>query len=133
MNIGFVQLNMQDFFKKVVFPVFDDLKKEIEQYGRSVVIDVDNAGFISASMTVYAPLDNDTDTKAEEFYFEIRGKAYQKAGFAFPAHADEDQPRIPRVEIVFQNNITHEYDIKELSGDDIIECFIDEYSKWAKY
>lgn len=128
-----MQLNMQDFFKKVVFPVFDDLKKEIEQYGRSVVIDVDNAGFISASMTVYTPSDKDPDAKAEEFNFEIRGKAYQKAGFAFPAHADENQPLVPRVEMVFQNNITHEYDIKELSGDDIIECFIDEYSKWANY
>ncbi|MBP1910412.1 hypothetical protein [Methanolobus bombayensis] len=124
---------MRDFFKHVVFPVYDDLKKEIEKYGRKAVIDVDDTGLISASLTVYAPADNTSDEMIEEFYFEIRGRAYQKGEFAFPVHADEDQPRIPKVEILLRSGTISEYDIKDLSGADIVECFVNEYSKWIKY
>ncbi|RNI13780.1 hypothetical protein EFE42_06595 [Methanohalophilus sp. RSK] len=133
MNVRFAELNMRDFFKHVVFPAYDGLKKEIEKYGRTVKVNVDGTGMNSASLTVYAPPDKKPDEQVEEFYFEIRGRAYQKAGFAFPQHADEEQPRIRKVEILLRHGPIHEYDIENLTREDIIECFVAEYSKWINY
>lgn len=133
MHVRFAELNMRDFFKHVVFPAYDDLKKEIEKYGRTVEVNVDDSGMNSASMTIYAPSDKNPDEQVEEFYFEMRGRAYQKAGFAFPQHADEEQPRIRKVEILLRNGTVDEYDIENLTREDIIECFVAEYSKWINY
>jgi len=129
----FAELNMRDFFKHVVFPAYDNLKEEIEKYGRTVMIDVDETGLLSATLTVYAPSDKDPDEMVEEFYFEIRGRAYQKGKFAFPAHADEEQPPVTKVEMLLRSGSIHEYDIKDLSQDDIVETFVNEYSKWINY
>ncbi len=133
MNIRFAEQNMREFFRKVVIPTYHDLKKEVEKYGRSVVVDVDDTGLYSASLTVYVPSGTDPEEQLEEFYFEIRGRAYQKAGFAFPEHANEDEPRIQKVEMVIRNGTISEHDIKDLTPDDIIESFVDEYSKWMNY
>ncbi|RSD35466.1 MAG: hypothetical protein CI953_75 [Methanohalophilus sp.] len=91
MHVRFAELNMRDFFKHVVFPAYDDLKKEIEKYGRTVEVNVDDTGMNSAS------------------------------------------PRIRKVEILLRNGTVHEYDIENLTRQDIIECFVDEYSKWINY
>ncbi|TGC09373.1 hypothetical protein [Methanolobus halotolerans] len=133
MHVKFAELNMRDFFRHVVFPAYDDLKEEIEKHGRTVVIDVDDTGLNSASLIVYAPSDTKPDGQVEEFYFEIQGRAYQKAGFAFPEHADESQPRKPKVEILLRSGSISEYDINDLSRDDIVEIFVNEYAKWINY
>ena len=133
MNIKFVEMNMKEFFKSVVIPTYNDLKKEIEEHGRTVVVDIDDTGLYSASLTVFSPSETKPEEQTEEFYFEIRGRAYKKGGFAFPEHADENQPRTSRIEVLLRNGSIEEYDINEVSKEDILECFINEYAKWMNY
>lgn len=132
-SVKLAEVNIGYFLKDIVVPAYNDLKMEIEKYGRIVVIDIDDSGLGSASLTVYLPSEIKTEEQVEEFYFLIEGRAYQKAGFAFPEHADESLPRTPQVEISIRNGSIGEHDIENLSKDDIIKIFVDEYSKWINY
>jgi len=133
MNIRFAELSIGEFFKHVVIPAYDNLKTELEKYGRTVVVDVNETGLYSASIIVYVPSKTAPGEKVEEFYFEIRGRAYQKAGFAFPEHANEDEPRVKKVEMVLRNGTLREHDINKIGPDEIIDSFVEEYSKWINY
>ncbi|MDG6244602.1 MAG: hypothetical protein QCH31_09495 [Methanolobus sp.] len=132
-NVKFAQYKLRKVFKDIVIPALDELKEEIEKYGRKVVIKVDDTGLNSATIIVYTCSEEDRHKEIEEFYFQIKGRAYHKAGFAFPAHAEEGEPRITKIEMLLRNGTLTEYDVEEINKDHIIEAFVEEYSKWINY
>lgn len=117
------------FIENAVVPAFRELKKEIENEGREVVIDIpnelENKSSITVSITVY-------NSNEEEFYYSIRGRPYQKMSFAFPYHTEEE-PKYCKAEIVLRSGVQQSIDIKNYSKEDIINDFLDEYSKWASF
>ncbi|AEH61046.1 hypothetical protein Mzhil_1191 [Methanosalsum zhilinae DSM 4017] len=133
LNVKFAQFKLRKVFRDIIIPALDELKGEIEKYGRRVVIEVDDTGLNSATIIVYACSEEDRHKEIEEFYFQIKGRAYQKAGFAFPEHAEEGKPRITKVEILLRSGTLAEYDVEEVDKDNIIEVFVEEYSKWINY
>jgi hypothetical protein len=131
--LKFARMNIRDFIKNVVLPTYHELKTELEEHGKDVVISVDEPNLNYASITVYTPSQTNPEEEIEEFCFRIRGKTYQKMQFAFPQHAEEDQPRVQKAEIVLRTGTLKEYDFEELTKEEIIDRFLEEYEKWLKY
>ncbi|MCD4820488.1 MAG: hypothetical protein K8R11_00060 [Methanococcoides sp.] len=131
--LKFARMNIRDFIINVVLPSYHELKTELEEHGKDVVIDVDEPNLNYASIIVYTPSQTNPDEEIEEFCFRIRGKTYQKMQFAFPQHAEEDQPRVQKAEILLRTGTLKEYDLEELTTKEIIDRFLGEYEKWIKY
>ncbi|WP_292486250.1 hypothetical protein [Methanohalobium sp.] len=115
------------FIENAVIPAFTQLKKELENKGRKVVIeepeDLEDRSSITASISVYKD-------DEEEFYYAIQGKPYQKMNFAFP-YQPEDKPSYCKAVILLRSGVQGKIDIKKYSKEDIIQNFLDEYSKWV--
>lgn len=131
--LKFARMNIRDFIKNVVLPTYHELKNELEEHGKDVVINVDEPNLNYASIIVYTPSQTNPEEEVEEFCFRIRGKTYQKMQFAFPQHAEEDQPRVRKAEIVLRTGTLKEYDFEQLTKEEIIDRFLEEYEKWIKY
>lgn len=117
------------FIENAVVPAFRVIKKELENEGREVVIDapdeLENKSSITVSITIY-------NNNEEEFFYSIRGRPYQKMSFAFPYHIEEE-PKHCKAEIVLRSGVLQSIDIENYSKEDIINNFLNEYSKWAKF
>ena len=119
------EVYITSFIENSVLPAFRELSAELEKHKRCPVIDVDEQK-TEASLTVYFQ-------EAEEFYYAVRGRAYQKGDFAFPQHAETQEESSLEAEVVLRSGSHHMGDINSFSMDDIIKDFLDEYSKWAKF
>ncbi len=111
---------LADFFENTVMSAFNELKDELAHHGRDVQIE---KGMNHASMTVYY-------NGEEEFSYAIRGHAYHKMSFAFPAMGHGQGPRIAYVSVQNPGEEAEERRVKSFSKDRIIEDFLDDYARW---
>ncbi|AKB25684.1 High-affinity choline transport protein [Methanosarcina sp. MTP4] len=119
------EVHVTSFIENSVLPAFRELSAELEKHKRCSVIDVDEQK-TEASLKVYFQ-------DAEEFYYAVRGRTYQKGDFAFPQHAETQNESSLEAEVILRSGSHHMGDINSFSMDDIIKDFLDEYSKWAKF
>lgn len=121
-QIDVAREELEQFIVSTVVPAFQDLEKELANYGRTVEIDPRK---YQASIQVFK------DGK-EEFSYGIRGHVYHTMSFAFPEFGGKDEPRITRAEVVPKRGGKREYDLDEFTRDGIIHDFLEEYSNWAE-
>ncbi|MCS3924178.1 hypothetical protein [Methanosalsum natronophilum] len=133
LNVKFAHLKLRKTFKNIVIPAIDELKKEIELYNRRVIVNVDDTGLNSVTLFVYSCSEENTNKYIEEFCLSIIGRTYQKAFFAFPEHGNSEEPRIVKIEILSRSGTLAEFNVDEVTQEQIIETFIEEYSKWINY
>lgn len=111
---------VSEFIDSTVLPAFEELKQELEQHGREVVID---RGPHEAGLTVF-------NQGKEEFSFAVRGRVYHRLSFAFPEVGSDKEPRVTRAEVVLSGGRMHGHQVQRYSKEAIIQEFLDEYAKW---
>lgn len=121
-KIDAARAELEQFILDTVIPAYEDLRKELEAYGRKIEIDQRK---YQASIHVFKE-------GKEEFSYGIRGHVYHTMSFAFPEFGGKDQPRITRAEVVPKRGGKREYGLTEFTHDGIIHDFLEEYSNWAE-
>jgi hypothetical protein len=114
------------FIHGTVVPAFEELKEELEDLGREVVVSVEKFSH-QASLTVYKGED-------EEFYYAVRGRAYRRKPPAFPVVRDEsDQPLDLWVETDLRSGAQTKARVEAFFKQDVIDDFLEQYRKWMDY
>jgi len=116
---------VRGFINEVAVPAFEELGEALQNYGREVEVEY---GDRMASITV-------RDDGDEEFYYEVRVKAYRKRDFAFPAIPLFDaEGQTYRAEAVLRSGPLHR-DVTNYTKEELIESFLREYRRqyqWDK-
>ncbi len=129
-HIKLSRMQMKNYFNGVVIPAFAELKEELEKYGRIISVTVDE-NLPDAILIVF--IQKTEGRQEEEFFFEVRGRSYQKEQLAFPVHTEEERPRRNKVEILLRSGSLKEYELEDLPKEQIIDDFLAEYSKWVNF
>jgi len=111
---------IREYFDEVVAPALEALKQELAKHGREAEI---TRTPTQATLSVY--YDGD-----EEFSYAVQAHAYHRMSFAFPEFPRGDEPRVYQVEITPHERPAERHRMAELTRDDIIQDFLDEYGKW---
>lgn len=113
---------IKQFIQDTVLPAFEEIKTELEQYGRAVEL---TPGKYKARLVVYR---ND----AEEFSYVIRGDASHHMSFAWPViRPGEDGNEVTRAEIQRPGGLKRAFRLAEFTRDGIIEDFLEGYKNWV--
>ncbi|TVP57832.1 MAG: hypothetical protein EA351_04885 [Gemmatimonadales bacterium] len=110
---------VRGFISQVVVPAFEELATELQEYGRDVEVEhSDRMGSIRVLK----------DGK-EEFYYEVKVKAYRTTGFAFPvAPLRDPEGQTYRAEIHLRDRPLHQ-DVTNSTKEDLIRYFLHDYSR----
>lgn len=112
-------LRVRGFISDVVVPAFEELARELQEHGRDVEVE---HGDRSASIRILRD-------GAEEFYYEVKVKAYRTRGFAFPvAPLRDPEGKTYRAEIHLRDRELH-HDVTNATRDDLIRYFLQDYSR----
>ncbi len=110
---------VRGFISEVAVPAFEELAGELQEYDRDVEVE---HGDRSASIRVLK------DGK-EEFYYEIKVRAYRAKGFAFPiAPLRDPQGQTYRAEIHLRDRPLHQ-DVTNSTREDLIRYFLHDYGR----
>jgi len=114
---------IMQFIQDTVLPAFNDIKQELEQYGREVEV---TPGKYKARLVVYL-------NEAEEFSYVIRGDASHHMSFAWPVirPGDEDN-EVARAEIQRPGGLKRAFKLAEFTREGIIEDFLEGYKNWVQ-
>ncbi|MEA5445112.1 hypothetical protein VCB98_04665 [Gammaproteobacteria bacterium AB-CW1] len=114
---------IRQFIQDPVLPAFEDIKEELEKYGRVVEI---TPGKYKARLVVYL---ND----AEEFSYVIRGDAAHHMSFAWPViRPGEEDNEVARAEIQRPGGLKRAFRLEEFTREGIIEDFLAGYKNWVQ-
>lgn len=114
---------IKQFIQDTVLPAFNDIKTELEQYGREVEV---SPGKYKARLVVYR---ND----AEEFSYVIRGDASHHMSFAWPViRPGDDENEVTRAEIQRPGGLKRAFQLTEFTHEGIIEDFLEGYRNWVQ-
>jgi hypothetical protein len=110
---------VEKFYSTIVNPAFEELKSELRKYGREVEVYTERKDF--ASIIVQFEGDEELDYSIEVMLYP---------GLAFPRpvvhYTEWASSRRLRVEGLFRKGIQG-YDISDITKDEIIENFLNEY------
>ena len=113
------KLRVEKFYSTIVNPAFEELKSELKKYGREVDVYTERTDFAS----IILQFEGD-----EELDYSIEVMLYP--GLAFPRpvihYTEWASSRRLRVEGIFRIGIQN-YDISDITKDEIIEHFLNEY------
>ena len=110
---------VRGFISEVVVPAFEELASELQEYDRDIEVEHSDR---MASIRVLR------DGK-EEFYYEVRVKAYRSSGFAFPvAPLRDPEGKTYRAEIHLRDRPLHQ-DVTNSTKEDLIRYFLHDYSR----
>jgi hypothetical protein len=113
------KLRVEKFYATIVNPAFEELKSEFKKYGREVDIYTERRDF--ASIIVYFEGEEELDYLIEVMLYP---------GLAFPRpvvhYTEWASSRRLRVEGLLRTGI-QDYDISDITKDEIIEHFLNEY------
>ena len=112
------------FIRGAAVPAFEALREELRAHGREVLIDVEGD---QATITVF-------HRETEEFSYALRVRSYQKMATAFPEMPEE----VADTDGYFAEVLVHGepqdmWALEEFDADAILNDFLDEYEKWAKW
>ncbi len=111
---------VKSFIQEVAVPAFEEVAEVLQDYGREIEVEF---GERMASITVR------DEEGEEEFYYEVRVRAYRKRDFAFPAIPLFDaEGQTYRAEAVLRSGPLHR-DVTNYSKDELIESFLREYRR----
>jgi len=114
---------VKHFIAQVVVPAFEEVAEELQDYGRDVEVE---HGEKHASIRVL-------HEEEEEFFYEVRARAYRKRDFAFPAIPLHDAEGVTyRAEAHLKDRPLNE-DVTDFTKDQIIESFLREYSRHLRW
>ena len=115
--------NMSDFMQGVVTPAFEELTRELAKYGRDVTIRHTEA---SASLTVQMGGN-------EEIRYRILGRPFPTGirPYAQIRCRERNGLRLITVESMIRSG-TQDYTIEDISKDEIIQNFLDNYIRRVK-
>jgi len=110
---------IRGFISDIVVPAFEEIAEELQEYGRDVEVEY---GDRTASIRVVK------DGK-EEFYYEVRIKAYQKLRFAFPiAPLRDAEGKTYRAEIHLRDRALL-HDVTNATKEEMIQYFLRYYAR----
>ncbi len=119
-DMAHIRETVEGYLDGTVVPAFEELRRELQQYGRTA--EIDRQPF-TAVLIVY-------HQGREEYSYAVRGRAYHKFNFAFPELGSEDAPRILRAEVLQSSGRNPEEKLEHFTRERIIRDFLDEYGKW---
>ncbi|MCP3965370.1 MAG: BCCT family transporter [Lentisphaerae bacterium] len=120
-NLKKANQRLKAFINDVVKPAFIDIEKELVKYSRTVKISISEH---QASVIVMK-------SDIEELYYGIRGKAYHKLGYTFPAFDPTDSEVKCYAQVMLRSGGKKIHELKKFTKDNIIHDFLNEYEKWA--
>ncbi len=110
---------VRGFISDVVVPAFEELAGELQEHERDVEVEHSDR---MASIRVMK------DGK-EEFYYEVKVKAYRNKGFAFPvAPLRDPEGKTYRAEIHLRDRPLHQ-DVTNSTKEDLIRYFLHDYRR----
>jgi len=113
------KLRVEEFYSTIVNPAFEELKSELKKHGREVNVYTERRDFASIIVQFEGE---------EELDYSIEVMLYP--GLAFPRpvihYTEWASSRRLRVEGLLRTGI-QDYDISDITKDEIIEHFINEY------
>jgi hypothetical protein len=113
------KLRVEEFYSTIVNPAFEELKSELKKYGREVNVYTERRDFASIIVQFEGE---------EELDYSIEVMLYP--GLAFPRpvihYTEWASSRRLRVEGLLRKGI-QDYDIFDITKDEIIENFLNEY------
>lgn len=113
--------HVERFIDTTVLSAFRTLSKELQGRGRKTRIERTKH---QAVLTVLR------DGK-EEFSYAVRGRVFHKMTFAWPVlDQTRRDPRMARIEMSDPDG-TDERDLEDVTEQDIIDDFIEDYAKWV--
>ncbi|UDQ96479.1 BCCT family transporter [Lentisphaerota bacterium WC36G] len=114
---------LQSFIMQKVKPAFATIKKELAKYDKTVKI------YESRHHVSIVVMNEDI----EEFYYGIKGHAYHKFDYSFPALDFKDSDMKCYAQAVLRSGKKKVYDLDKFSLESIIHDFINEYEKRALF
>jgi len=115
------KLRVEEFYSTIVNPAFEELKSELKKHGREVDVYTERRDF--ASIIVQFEGEEELDYSIEVMLYP--GLAFPRPVIHFTEWASS---RRLRVEGLLRTGI-QDYDIFDITIDEIIENFINEYKK----
>jgi hypothetical protein len=113
------KLRVENFYLSIVNPAFEELKSELKKHGRTVEVYTERRDF--ASIIVQFEGEEELDYSIEVMLYP--GLAFPRPVVHFTEWASS---RRLRVEGLFRTGI-QDYDISDITKDEIIEHFLNEY------
>ncbi len=113
---------IEHFIQNTVLPAFEEIRKELEKYGRRAEI---VPGRYKARLEVYH---NDL----EEFSYVVRGDVYHRLSFAWPVQRSETEVDVARAVIQRPGGRGRAFKLDEYTKDGIIEDFLVHYKDWVQ-
>ena len=119
------KLRVEEFYATIVNPAFEELKSELKKHGREVNVYTQRTDYASIIVQFEG---------AEELDYSIEVMLYP--GLAFPrpvVHFTEwASSRRLRVEGLLRKGVQN-YDISDITKEEIIEHFLDEYKNYIEF
>lgn len=110
---------VRGFISEVVVPAFEEVATELQEYGRDVEVE---HGDRTASIRILKD-------GREEYYYEVKVKAYRTRGFAFPVVPLRDpEGKTYRAEIHLRDRALHQ-DVTNSTKEDLIRYFLHDYGR----
>jgi hypothetical protein len=110
---------VRGFISEVVVPAFEELATELQDHDRDVEVE---HGDRTASIRI-------VNQGKEEFYYEVKVKAYRTGGFAFPVVPLRDvEGKTYRAEIHLRDRALH-HDVTNSTKEDLIRYFLHDYGR----
>jgi choline/glycine/proline betaine transport protein len=114
---------VRGFISGVVVPAFEEIAEELQEHGRDVEVEFSDR---NASIRI-------VHQGREEFYYEVKIRAYQKRKFAFPVTPLRDaEGRTYRAEIHLRDGAQHQ-DVTEVSKGELIRYFLHDYARHLRW
>jgi len=114
---------VRGFISGVVVPAFEEIAEELQEYGRDV--EVEFADRNASIRVVYQG--------KEEFYYEVKIRAYQKRKFAFPMTPLRDaEGRTYRAEVHLRDGAQHQ-DVTDVTKEELIQYFLHDYARHLRW
>jgi choline/glycine/proline betaine transport protein len=117
------QRRVRSFLHEVAVPAFEEVARELQEHDRDVEVE---HGDRSASIRIL----HDGE---EEFFYEVKVKAYRKREFSFPVIPLRDaEGRTYRAEAGLKDRPLHQ-DVTDCTKEDLIRNLLREYSRHLKW
>lgn len=117
------KLRVEKFYATIVNPAFEELKSELKKYGREVDVYTERRDF--ASIIVYFEGEEELDYSIEVILYP---------GLAFPRpvihYTEWASSRRLRAEVFLRKGI-QDYDISDITKEEVIEHFLNEYKNFS--
>lgn len=117
-------MEVKDFYTSKVIPAFEELKTELEKKGREVNLDANKE-----STSIEVKFEGE-----EEFHYAIKVRIYPDHAVPYPEihYTDRNSGRRYSSKGSMRSG-TQNYDISDISKEEIIQHFLEKYKSHLKY